>query len=280
MLQWKIGDVTVTSILELQAPLPAGGVLVGADDTVTSFDWLRPWAVDDAGHVFLRIQALVVDAGDRRIVVDTCVGNGKARAVPFFHQMQGPFLHDMKAAGYPRETIDTVVCTHLHVDHVGWNTMLVAGEWVPTFPNARYLMVRGEVEFWAENPVPGEDPFGDSVRPILDAGLAELVEPGHVVTPGVTMVPTPGHTPGHVSVEIDSEGAHAVISGDVMHHPVQCARPEWGAVFDTDPPAAEKARREFLERYADRDVLVIGTHFPDPTAGHVERDGVAYRFRV
>jgi len=282
MLRWKVGEVSVTSVCELETPLPAAGLLVGADDgVVASLEWLRPWAVDDAGQVILRIQALVVDTGDRHIVIDTCVGNDKDRAVPFFHRMRGSFLDDLEAAGYPRESIDTVVCTHLHVDHVGWNTMRDAtGAWVPTFPNARYLMVRSEVEHWSANPTPGEDVFGDSVRPVLDAGLVDLVEPGHVVAPGVTMLPTPGHTPGHVSVEIESGGDHAVITGDVVHHPAQCARPDWAAVFDDDVIAAEKTRREFLDRYADRPVLVIGTHFPEPVAGRIERDRDAYRFRV
>jgi glyoxylase-like metal-dependent hydrolase (beta-lactamase superfamily II) len=280
MLRWRVGEVTITSVAEMEAPVPAGALLVGATEAEAHVhEWARPWAVDDAGQLVLRIQALVVEAPGRRIVVDTCVGNDKDRAVPFFHRMQGPFLDDLAAAGCPAETVDTVVCTHLHVDHVGWNTRLVDGRWVPTFPNARYLMVREEVAHWEREPQ-DDDLFGDSVRPVLDAGLADLVEPGHEVADGITLLPTPGHTPGHVSVRIRSRGEEAVVSGDVMHHPVQCARPEWGAVFDSDAAWAERTRREFLDRYADTDVLVIGTHFPDPVAGHVRRDGDTYRFDV
>jgi glyoxylase-like metal-dependent hydrolase (beta-lactamase superfamily II) len=280
-LRWQVGDVTVTSILEFEGPLPAAGLLVGAtDEAVAPYDWLRGWAVDENGGVVLRVHALVVETAGRRIVVDTCVGNDKPRAIPLMDKMQTTFLADLRAAGFAPETVDTVVCTHLHVDHVGWNTMLVDGAWVPTFPNARYLMVREEVDHWRDAVDPAGDVFGDSVKPILDAGLADLVEPWHHVAPGVVLEPTPGHTPGHVSVCIRSGDDEAWISGDVMHHPVQCARPEWAAIFDDDPAAAEKTRRALLSRWADDGVLVIGTHFAAPCAGRIVREGDAYAFRV
>ncbi len=271
--------MTVTSVAEMEVPVPVAGLLAGVDDTVLlGFEWLRPWAVDDDAQATLRIQALVVETDGRRIVVDTCVGNDKERAIPFFCNLQGAFLADLAAAGYPRESIDTVICTHLHSDHVGWNTMLVDGKWVPTFPNARYVLVRAEVD---AEPQAGEDVvFVDSVQPILDAGVADLVEPGHVVCPGITLLPTPGHTPGHVSVLIESGVETAVITGDVMHHPVQCGCPHWPSVFDNDPAAAEATRRRFLDQFADRDVLIIGTHFPLPGAGHIRREEGGYSFRV
>jgi glyoxylase-like metal-dependent hydrolase (beta-lactamase superfamily II) len=224
----------------------------------------------------------VVESKGRKLVVDTCVGNDKDRQmVPAWHKMQGPFLSDLAAAGYPRESIDRVLCTHLHVDHVGWNTMWVNDRWVPTFPNARYLIGRREWEHWSVAQDPDfRGPVEDSVRPIIDAGLADFVEPDHRVTEEVWLEPTPGHTPGHVSVRISSRGEDAVITGDLMHHPVQCSHPHWASRFDSDPDEARKTRREFLGRYSDRPVLVFGTHFATPSAGRIVRNGDTWRFVV
>ena len=157
--------------------------------------------------------------------------------------------------------------------------MLVDGKWVPTFPNARYLIGRKEWEHWSvSQEADFREPVEDSVRPVIDAGLADLVEPGHRVNEEVWLEPTPGHTPGHVSVRISSRGEDAVITGDLMHHPIQCANPQWASNFDSDADLARKTRREFLARYSDRPVLVFGTHFATPTAGHIVRDGDTWRF--
>jgi glyoxylase-like metal-dependent hydrolase (beta-lactamase superfamily II) len=280
MLQWTIGDVTVSSVAELDDGVVPGPMLIpdATPEAVLAIDWLRPNYVDDAGSLRLRIQALIVESEGRRIVVDTCLGNDKQRTQPFFHELQTPFLSDLVAAGFPRESIDAVICTHLHVDHVGWNTMLVDGQWVPTFPSARYYLSRTDVEYWSKTPSKDGDLFGDSVRPVLDAGLADLVDPPASVTGEVTLESTPGHSPGHVSVRIRSAGTEAVITGDLMHHPSQCARPSWGSSFDEDAALAERTRREFLDAHAGADMLVIGTHFATPTAGRIVRDGDAYRF--
>jgi glyoxylase-like metal-dependent hydrolase (beta-lactamase superfamily II) len=280
VLQWTIGDVTVKSVAELDDGVVPGPMLLpeATPDAVLAIDWLRPKYADEAGNLLLRIQALIVESQGRRIVVDTCLGNDKQRNQPFFHELQTPFLSDLHAGGSPRESIDAVVCTHLHVDHVGWNTMLVDGNWVPTFPNARYYLSRTDVNYWSTTPSKDGDLFGDSVRPVLDAGLADLVEPPYAITDEVSLESTPGHSPGHVSVRIRSNGDAAIITGDVMHHPSQCARPSWGSSFDEDAALAEQTRRAFLDAYAGADVLVIGTHFASPTAGHIVRDGDAYRF--
>jgi glyoxylase-like metal-dependent hydrolase (beta-lactamase superfamily II) len=193
--------------------------------------------------------------------------------------MQTDFLRDLREAGYPPETIDTVLCTHLHVDHVGWNTMLVDGQWVPTFPNARYLFAKTEWEHWDANE--DESVYGpvlaDSVRPVVEAGLVDLVDVAHRVCEQVCLEPTPGHTPGHVSVHIRSGGAEALITGDCIHHPVQMSRPDWCSSADVDQAQGQKTRESLLERYVDDDILIIGTHFATPTAGHVKRlDGGGY----
>ncbi len=280
MLTWQIGDVRVSRIVELEL---AGGTFVLPDaqpEAVLPIDWLSPHFVDPDGEIVMSVHALVVESEGRRIVVDTCIGNDKERPIPGWSQRQGPFLEDLTAAGHPREAIDTVLCTHLHVDHVGWNTMRVGGAWRPTFPNARYLLGRVEWEHWKKEE--GDELNGvaiaDSVRPVFDAGLVDLVEMDQRITREIWLEPTPGHTPGHVSVRISSRGEDAVITGDLMHHPCQMARPHWGSSFDNDADQARETRRAFLERCADGPVLVIGTHFAAPTAGRIVRDSEAYRF--
>ena len=280
---WTLGSVRITSVKEIELPIPGAGLVPDAtpERLAAHASWLSPRFVTPAGELRLLIQALVVESRGKRIVVDTCVGNDKDRSLPPLHQLHTSFLDDLKSAGFPRESIDTVVCTHLHVDHIGWNTMKVGGRWVPTFPNARYLIGRREWEHWSkEDDRSMGDLLGDSVRPIFDASLADLVEPGHAITDEVALEPTPGHTPGHSSVRIRSEGLEAVITGDLMHHPVQCAHPEWGSNADSDSAAAAATRRAFLAAQVGRPVLVIGTHFAGPHAGRIVRDGASYRFEV
>jgi glyoxylase-like metal-dependent hydrolase (beta-lactamase superfamily II) len=219
----------------------------------------------------MSIHALVVDTGARRIVVDTCIGNDKQRSIPNWSNLQTSFLQDLESAGYPRESIDTVLCTHLHVDHVGWNTMLVNGEWVPTFPNARYLLAQPEFEYWdqAEADALNDGVMADSVRPVVEAGLVDLIDWEHQVCEEVSLTPTPGHTPGHVSIAIRSEGCEALITGDCFHHPCQMTRVDWCSSADYDQSQGQRTREALLDRYSGSDVLIIGTHFATPTAGRI-----------
>jgi len=280
---WKIGDVTITRIVELEVTGGTRFILPDATrEAVRGIDWLHPHFIDADGRLVMSIHALIVENQGKRIMVDTCLGNDKERAIPGWNMRNGPFLKDIAAAGHPRESIDTVLCTHLHVDHVGWNTMKVGDRWVPTFPNARYLMGRTEYEHWSalDPKEQRDDVFGDSVKPVFDAGLVDLVDSDHQITEEVRLVPTPGHTPGHVSVRIASRGEEALITGDMMHHPCQMARPDWRSTADSDGEAACKTRLRVLNEYADGPVLVIGTHFATPTAGHIKRDGKVFRFEV
>ena len=284
--------VTITKVPELdRVPGMRGLIPAATREAIEPIKWLQPHFVTHDLKMLASIHALVVEAGGRRILVDTCVGNDKDRAFEAWNHMQGPFLQDLAAAGFPRESIDTVLCTHLHIDHVGWNTMWVDGKWVPTFPNARYLMGADEFAYWqaeadAEAKLPpGEkgmlesgQVFGDSVRPVFEAGLVDLVGTEHVLSPEVRLIPTVGHTPGHVSVLIDSQGETALITGDFMHHPCQIARPDWSPPFDEDPVQSLATRHAVLDEVGDSDVLVIGTHFAAPTAGLIVRDGEAWRF--
>jgi len=281
-LKWRVGDVTVTRVVELETPTSARFLFNGVSkQALLGIDWLKPHFVTEKGHMILSIHALLVESEGRRIVVDTCLGNDKERKVEGWQMRTGPFLEDIAAEGFSRERVDTVLCTHLHVDHVGWNTMKVGGRWLPTFPSAEYLFARKEWEYWSEHE---QEEFGpvveDSVRPIVDAGLSRLVDMDHRLTSEVWLEPTPGHTPGHVSVRIHSRGEDAIITGDMTHHPCQMAHPEWAASVDVDPDRSTRTRREFYERYADQPVLLIGTHFATPTAGKLVRDGSAYRLDV
>ena len=280
VLRWQIGDVRISRIVESEGPTP--GTFLFADATpekLLQHAWLKPHFMRDDGMLISSIHAFVVESQGKTIVVDTCVGNDKPREVKNWNMRKGRFLEDMAEAGFPRERVTTVLCTHLHVDHVGWNTMLKDGKWVPTFPKARYLIGKKEYDYWSTH-ADGQDRTvqNDSVRPVLEAGLADLVESDHKLTSEVYLEPTPGHTPGHVSVRINSKGGDAVITGDLMHHPVQCGLPEMGSRFDVDADAARRTRRAFCEKYKDGKVMVLGTHFATPTAGKVSADGRAFRF--
>jgi glyoxylase-like metal-dependent hydrolase (beta-lactamase superfamily II) len=237
--------------------------------------WLRPFLDDN--RIVLSIHALVVESQGETLLIDPCIGNDKERTYPRWNLMQNDFLERLDAAGYATNSIDAVMCTHMHVDHVGWNTRLVDGVWTPTFTGARYLFAEAEWEYWRNEPQEYGPVIEDSVTPIFDAGLAELVKEDFRVTDEVWFEPTPGHTPGHVSVHIASRGEEAVITGDMIHHPCQIRHVDWSSSADWDQAAAADTRRSFLERYADRPVLIIGTHFAGPTAGRIVRDGEVFR---
>jgi glyoxylase-like metal-dependent hydrolase (beta-lactamase superfamily II) len=277
MLSWQIGAVRITQVVELTTASLGAHILPQANDgAIASIAWIGPF-VDAESRLVLSMHSLVIESMGRNVLVDTCIGNDKTRSYPRWNGMQTDFLERLTAAGFPPERIDTVLCTHMHVDHVGWNTRVVDGRWRPTFANARYLFAESEWAHWKTEPQPYGPVFEDSVAPVFDAGLADLVTCDHRVTDEVWLEPTPGHTPGHVSVHIRSQGEEAVITGDLMHHPCQIAHPEWSSTADWDSAMAATTRHDFLERYSDRPVLVIGTHFTGPTAGRIRRDGRCFR---
>ncbi len=294
---WHIGNVKITRIVEMELPgAPPNLILKDLTvDQVQAYPWLQPSYADAEGMLNLTIQAYVIESEGKRIIVDTCVGNDKKRDFAPWNNLQLPFLGHLAEAGFPPESIDTVLCTHLHVDHVGWNTMKVDGKWVPTFPKAKYLFARTEWEHWQAEaaaaasaasgpeldlPIDVVEVLADSVVPIIEAGLHSLVEATHRITGEVSLVPTPGHTPGHVSVLIRSNGAEAVITGDMMHHPIQIAIPDLCSNFCTDPDQARATRREFLKTHEADGAVIFGTHFCDPPAGRVVRDGDTWRFET
>jgi glyoxylase-like metal-dependent hydrolase (beta-lactamase superfamily II) len=275
-MQWKIGDVRITKVVEHELPIPLNGLLVDVcDEVIARNQWLAPDFVTPEGLGRLSIHALVIDTGEHRILVDTCVGNLREGLI--MPAMPSDLPAALAEAGYAVGDIDTVICTHLHFDHVGWNTHLVDGHWVPTFPNARYLIGRVEWEHWQVTDGAYSNNLADTVQPVVDAGAVDFVETNHQVCPQVRLTPTPGHTPGHVSVVIESGGDCAFITGDMAHHPIQFAEPDIAAPADSDSPLGARTRRTFLaEREADG-ALVIGTHFGGPTAGQIVAAGDAWR---
>ncbi|MFJ8540922.1 MBL fold metallo-hydrolase [Streptomyces sp. NPDC093586] len=281
---WTVGDITVHRIDEVLLPPETGPWLLpdATPEVVAGQDWLRPDFAGPDGTLRIDSHSFAFVVDGLRVLVDTGIGNGKERANPAWHGLRTDYLERLTAAGFPPDSVDLVVLTHLHADHVGWNTREVDGAWVPTFPDARYLTARAEREFWAgyDMEEARRQMFGDSVIPVERAGLLDLVDvpaEGVRIVPGLRLLPTPGHTPGHVAVELADRGETALITGDCVHHPVQLAHPAVGACVDIDPQRSEATRRALLASLAGTDTLLLGTHFAPPTAGRVVAHGDAYR---
>ncbi|HET7492585.1 MAG TPA: MBL fold metallo-hydrolase [Bradyrhizobium sp.] len=280
-MHWKIGRVKITKIVELETTGHTRFILPQATkEEIQKLPWLFPRFAAEEGRLKMSIHALVIETPSRRIVVDTGLGNDKeGRSVPTWNNRKTPFLEMMTDAGFPPDSIDTVLCTHLHVDHVGWNTRLEGGRWVPTFDKARYVFGRREYEHWRDHSLEPDKAavFQDSVQPIMDAGKADLVESDARICDGISLIPTPGHSPGHMSVHIRSQGEEGLLCGDVAHHPCQMAHLDWSSTADSDPVQSAATRGDLFSRLADRPVLVIGGHFD---GGYIQRDGDAFRFMV
>lgn len=280
---WHVGRAIITPVYETDAGnILQSGIALATPERVLGVPWLMPRFADQAGRLKGVVQAFVIALGDAVILVDTCVGNGKKRpGLPAWSELNTDFLQRLVSCGVEFDQVGAVVCTHLHFDHVGWNTRPAGGGWVPTFGRARYILCKTEFDYWAGRPdrEAADDLAGvaDSVLPVVEAGLADLVAPDHEVAPGVRLVPTPGHTPGHVSVLVESAGERAIVSGDAIHHPCQMAHPEWGIFSDFDPDQARRARIGLLAQCADTGTLLIGTHFPPSAAVTVRRDASAFR---
>ena len=285
MLQRRLGDIVIDRIVESERPdfdpltfFPA----TTAEHWAPYRQRLQPWAMDPAsGGLILPIQSYLVRTRHHTIVVDTCVGDHKPRLRPTWNMTSsGGYLKALAAAGVEPSQVDYVMCTHMHGDHVGWNTRLENGRWVPTFPKAEYLMSEKELTYWrtlhTETP---QNQIEDSVLPIVEAGRAVMVKNDHAISDEVWFESTAGHTPDHMAVRLASRGAHAVVTGDLIHSPVQCAEPDWVPRPDYDAEAAARTRRAFMERYCETDVLVCASHFPSPSFGHFVRDGDAFWFR-
>jgi glyoxylase-like metal-dependent hydrolase (beta-lactamase superfamily II) len=235
-----------------------------------------------SGLLIITIQSFLIRQNGLTVLVDACGGNDKERARPHFHRRSWPWLETLRSAGVAPEDIDIVLCTHLHVDHVGWNTRLDNGRWVPTFPNARYLIAHREWDYWrAAGPAAFArtgDYLTDSVLPIFKAGQVDLIGDEHMLASDVALEAAPGHTPGLTLVRLGGGRQEAILCSDLMHHPLQVRYPTWSTRFCTDPDQARLTRVEFFKKHADSGRLVFPTHFPTPTGGTIARDGAGYDF--
>ena len=287
----QVGDATILRIEERLGPaVPPEILLPGLDSALLRehASWLEPQHRDPAtGLLVISIHSWLLRTGAHTILIDACAGNDKQRLRPEsaeFHEQRAPWLERLAAQGVRPEDVDFVMCTHLHVDHVGWNTRLVDGRWVPTFPNAKYLFSRREYEFWDPRrrmlpPHANDGVFEDSVLPVVEAGLAELVDGAHEPVEGLRIEPAPGHTPGHFILHLTSAHREALFSGDLMHHALQVWAPELNSAFCEDPVQATATRRRVLDACCERDVLVLPAHFGAPHAGRVRaRRGGGFAF--
>jgi len=289
MSKWSLGQFTVDRVVETQGPFAPVDFLLPQVDLAridATAPWLRPRYLSDDDRVVMSFHSHVIDTGRQRILVDACVGNDKERPLrPGWHRQRFGWMKALAAAGLKPEDIDVVCCTHLHADHVGWNTCLRDGRWVPTFPRARYLFGRRELAHWqAEHDValaqgralPNHGSYSDSVLPVIEAGQADLVDDGHEIEAGVWLEPAPGHTPGTMVLHARSAGCRAVFCGDILHTPVQLVDLGWNSRFCEAPALASQTRRGLVEAVAGTDTVVLPAHFPDPAGGRIVDQGGAW----
>lgn len=281
----RFGDVEITQIVEQSISNLMGMLLPDATpEAVAEIDWLQPPYRTEAYTLNAVSQGFVIRKGDRLFVVDTCVGNDKnVSAFAMLANLQLDFLDALEAAGIDRMAVTDVLCTHLHFDHVGWNTYQKDGAWLPTFPNAKYHFGREEYDFWQqhEDEYIASDPntldavqgfsFAESIDPVVEAGLVNLIEADADLGDGFSVIPTPGHSPGHICLVIDAGDEKLMLAGDVMHHPCQIARPAWASVSDYDSTESTRTRQKLFDELSGTDVLMAGTHFSIPSFGSVSR---------
>jgi glyoxylase-like metal-dependent hydrolase (beta-lactamase superfamily II) len=301
MEQLEIGNFHISKIIESVEPaFEMSFLLPGSNTEVVKehSDWLFPNYIDaDSGILILSFHSYLVRTPNYNILVDSCVGNDKERpGFPDMHRLNTDYLRKLQSAGVAPEEIDFVMCTHLHPDHVGWNTRMEDGRWVPTFPNARYLFGKTEFEAWekyhkeiagtADDTVPPPVStvlslsFNDSVLPIIEANRAIMIEDGHEVEDGFSVESAPGHAPGNFVFNLESKSDRGMLSGDLLHHPLQLVHPGWSSFFCADPLLSAQTRRQILERIADTNTVLMPAHFPTPTWGIVQSKGDGFRLKT
>lgn len=283
---WQIGKLKISQVIEtVDGKDIQEGFPDATKENLLKIPWLKPYFIDNEGNFKAQVSSYIIETNGLKIVIDAGVGNNKVRKnFPAWSNLKTDFLERFERIIPNRNEINYVLCTHLHFDHVGWNTMLVDGEWLPTFPNARYLFVKEEFNYWNFFPSKeiedDHEGIRDSILPIYEKGLVDLIPSDYKISEEILLIPTPGHTPGHVSVLILSDRKQAVITGDVLHHPSQLVHPEWEASFDTNKEKAQISRKNLLNRFADTGTFLIGTHFASPTAGTLRRDGNIFKLDI
>jgi glyoxylase-like metal-dependent hydrolase (beta-lactamase superfamily II) len=287
-MRWSIGDVQVHQVVELDTGV---GTIIqsiirnATRENIKQITWLYPDFADEGGNLKALVQSFLIKSSGKNILIDACNGNDKTRTdMPAWGMLHTDFLEKLGPLGTSPSDIDFVACTHIHTDHVGWNTTLKNGKWIPTFPNAKYIFAKEEYEYWVKKPekeiADDKAAFDDSVAPIVSAGMADFVGSDYRIDEHVRLMPSPGHTPGHVAVLLESQGNQGIISGDFLHHPCQIARPEWATDSDTLPDVGVSTRKRMFAQIAGSGTLLIGSHFADPVAGLLERSGDGFVFKV
>jgi glyoxylase-like metal-dependent hydrolase (beta-lactamase superfamily II) len=287
----RIGPYTITRIEEMLTPGFRPEFLFPDFDAqvLQSHPQLKTEGFWHAGseRLMSSMHSWLLQSEQHTILIDTGCGNLKTRALPLFerfHQLQHPYLERLRAAGVAPEDVTLVINTHLHVDHVGWNTRLEGGRWVPTFPRARYIWGAAEWAHWSAQgqgsaKLPENLPvIADSVQPVVDAGLSELADDISTVLPGLSLQSLPGHTAGQMMVVLDDGQQCAVFPGDALHQPLQVYRPDWNSRFCEDAQTARHSRHRLLEFCAERQALLFPAHFGAPHAGCIRRKAAAYSF--
>ena len=289
----RIGLFTIDRVIETEgafAPLDFVLPTVDMDRVRAESAWLRPTFLDARDQLVMSFHSYILRTPEHNILIDTCVGDDKDRPLrPSWHQQKSGYLAALARAGLRPEQIDFVCCTHLHADHVGWNTQQRDGRWVPTFAHAHYLFSELEYGHWEREhrlaleqgkPVPNHGSFADSVLPIVDAGQAVFIRGNHELQAGVHLEAAPGHTPGNCVLHARSQGAHAVFSGDILHTPVQLIDLSWSSRFCHDAQQAEATRRKLIGELTDQPSVLMAAHFPTPVAGRIVSAGHGLRWKT
>ena len=282
----QIGDVLIDRIVDIERfNIPAGTLF--PDLNISAFEqerhWLEPRFVQ-GDDVCLSVHSLLIRTSDLCILIDTCVGEHKHRPKnPHWHNRKASaYLENLARFGLRADDIDHVFCTHLHGDHVGWNTRLQDGRWVPTFPNAKYLMGRTELAHWetliaSGNAEVNHGSYQDSVLPVIEAKQGVLVDADHELFNGCLVHPLPGHTPGQVGLKLKRSDASALVTGDAIHHPIQLVFPDLSTAFCTDRDLARVTRKAFLEDCASEDTWLVPMHFRGTTGVRIHKSRNGFR---
>lgn len=277
---FRVGDFTIQQVVEMQIPFRRLADMFPAATGAEVADLLprlQPWCVDAAGRATIAVQSYVVRTARHVILIDTCIGCDKtnARFPEWAGRRDEGWYERLQASGLHPGEVTHVLCTHLHSDHSGWNTRLLDGRWVPTFPNARYIFARTEL---AHAELAEPEIYAENVLPVIAAGQADLVETDHAIEDGVWLEPTPGHTPGHVAVHLESGGVHAIMWGDLLHSPAQAVHPHWAYARDTSAKQSTASRQRVLGAAAEHNHMVLSSHFPLPSVGRIRADGAGWWF--
>ncbi len=280
-----LGDLRITRAVEMIMEFDP--LKFFPDTSAAQWDehrhWLQPRAMNpENSALLLPCQSYIVKTSHHTVLIDSCVGNHKSHPRhPAWHQRSDSSYPDALAAhGLQATDIDFVMCTHLHGDHIGWNTRLQDGRWVPTFPNARYIFSATDLHSWqdSEQSKLAMQPIQESVLPVIAAGQATLVEDSFSLDDEIWLQPTPGHTPGHLAINLASRGQRAIVLGDMVHSPIQCLYPEWTVQADWNDELARKTRRQMMAHLAETQTLALTAHFPLPSAGWFRNRGSAFSF--